>query len=131
MRRLIFQNMMTLDGFFEGPKREIDWHVVDEEFNVYVDEFFKNIDTLIFGRITYELMAGYWPTENAKSDDPIIAGLMNNYSKIVFSTSLDSAAWNNTRVVKLNPVEEIIRLKSLPGKDMVIIGSANLASTFI
>ena len=56
MRKVIIQMMVTLDGFFEGPNREINWHIVDEEFNEYAIDLLNNVDFLLFGRVTYELM---------------------------------------------------------------------------
>ena len=77
MRKVMMFNMLSLDGFFEGSSQEIDWHVVDEEFNQYAAEQFTTLDTLLFGRITYLLMAGFWPTPTAVKEDPVIAKLMN------------------------------------------------------
>lgn len=133
-RKVIFQMMVTLDGFFEGPNREIDWHNVDQEFNDYAIDLLNHVDVLLFGRVTYELMASYWPTPSATTDDPIVADKMNSLSKIVFSKTLEKADWNNTRLVKENIPEEISKLKqSLPGqdKDLAIFGSSDLALTFI
>jgi dihydrofolate reductase len=127
MRRIIFQMMVSLDGYFEGPNKELDWHLVDDEFNHYASHLLDSVDTLIFGRVTYQLMASYWPTLTARTDDPIIAGKMNNLPKIVFSRTLDKAEWQNTRLVRENAVEEIARLKRQPGKDMAIFGSSDLA----
>lgn len=121
--------MVSLDGFFEGPKQEIDWHVVDDEFNEYADELLQNVDTLLFGRVTYQLMADYWPTADA--GDPAVAEKMNNLPKIVFSKTLDKVDWKNTRIVKDDIVAEISRLKAIPGKDLVIFGSSDLAVTLI
>jgi len=59
MRKVILFNMITLDGFFEGLNREIDWHVVDEEFNKFANAQLDTVDVLLFGRVTYELMAAY------------------------------------------------------------------------
>lgn len=131
MRKVIFQMMVTLDGYFEGTGREIDWHNVDAEFNDYAIDLLNNVDTLLFGRVTYQLMASYWPTPAAKMDDPIVAEKMNNLSKIVFSKTLDKVHWNNTRLVKENIAEEISNLKQQPGKDLAIFGSSDLALTFI
>jgi len=131
MRKVIFQMMISLDGFFEGPNREIDWHNVDEEFNNYAIDLLNNVDLLLFGRVTYELMAGYWPTPSATTDDPIVAGKMNSLPKIVFSRTLGKADWNNTRLVKENIAEEISKLKQQPGKDLAIFGSSDLALFFI
>lgn len=123
--------MVSLDGFFEGRNRELDWHNVDEEFNEYAIGLLNSVDTLIFGRVTYQLMAGYWPTESAIADDPIIAGKMNSLSKIVFSKTLEKVEWNNTRLAKGNIQEEISGLKQKPGRDIVIFGSSDLALSLI
>lgn len=131
MRRLILFNMVTLDGFFEGPNGDIDWHTVDEEFNDFAIDQLNSADGLIFGRVTYELMASYWPTPAALENDPGIADLMNRMPKVVFSRTLERADWSNTRLVRENLVEEIARLKQQPGKDLLIFGSADLAATFI
>ena len=131
MRKLIFQNLVTVNGFFEGPNREIDWHNVDEEFNEHAIEFLNSVDTLVFGRVTYQLMASYWPTPAAIENDPIVAKKMNSLPKIVFSRTLDRVEWRNTRLVKENVVEEILKLKQQPGKDLAIFGSSNLALTLI
>src|SRR3990172_3019412 len=128
MRKVILFNMVTLDGFFEGPNGEIDWHNVDEEFNEFAVDQVNTADGLIFGRVTYELMASYWPTPAAQADDPIVAEKMNTMPKIVFSRTLDKVEWNNTRLVKGDAAEEIAKLKQQPGRDLLIFGSADLAS---
>ena len=126
MRKLFLFMMVTLDGFFEGPNGEIDWHNVDEEFNEFAIHQTSEVGALLFGRKTYELMASYWPTESAKNDDPVVAGLMNSLPKIVFSKTLDKVGWDNSRLVKDQIAEEVTRLKSQPGKDLAIFGSSNL-----
>ncbi len=131
MRKVIFFMLTTLDGFYEGPNREIDWHNVDEEFNEFAIEQLNTIDTLLFGRVTYQLMASYWPTPEAIKNDPIVAGKMNNTPKIVFSRTLSTAEWQNTRLVKENVAQEIAKLKQQPGKDIAIFGSSDLATSFI
>lgn len=124
--------MVTLDGFFEGPNGDIDWHNAgNEEFNEFAIEQTSSVDTLLFGRKTYQLMASYWPTETAVSSDPIIADLMNRMSKIVFSRTLESVNWNNTRLIRENAQQEIVNLKMQSGKDMAIFGSAELISTIM
>ena len=89
------------------------------------------MDTLLFGRVTYQLMASYWPSATAATNDPIVADKMNNLSKIVFSKTLSSVEWNNTRLIKENIGEEISNLKKKPGKDIAIFSSSDLALTFI
>lgn len=120
-------NLVTLDGFFEGRKSwEIDWHeyVWGEELERFSVEQSKSIGMLLFGRVTYEGMAGYWSTQKGQ-----IADFMNSIPKIVFSKTLESADWNNTRLVKGKPEEEVARLKKHLGKDLYIFGSANLSAT--
>ena len=131
MRKVILSMMVSLDGFIEGPKKELDWHVWNKEMDKYMINFFDTIDTLLFGRITYQLMESYWPAASAPNDDPIITGKMNNLPKIVFSKTLDKAGWQNTTLLKEVNADEIAKMKQQPGKNMVIFGGANLASTFL
>jgi dihydrofolate reductase len=135
MRKVILSNMVTLDGFFEGPNKELDWHIVDEEFNQYANDLLSNVDALLFGRVTYQLMADYWPAAatnpSTSKSDLEIADKMNNIPKIVFSTTLQEVKWNNSRLVKENIAEEISKMKQQPGKDMVIFGSGSIVSTFM
>ena len=123
--------LISLDGFFEGPEREIDWHNVDDEFNDYVVDFLNSIDTLMFGRVTYELMASYWPTEAATSNDPVVAGKMNSLAKVVFSKTLRKAEWNNTTLCNEDIAEKVQNLKMSRGKDIAIFGSSDLAVALI
>lgn len=120
--------MISLDGFFEGPSKEIDWHNVDIEFNEFARHQLKEVDILLFGRVTYELMANYWPREFAIKNDKIIANKMNSIAKIVFSKTLEKADWNNTVLIKENVTEEILKLKLQQGKDIAIFGSSDLAA---
>jgi len=84
MRKLILFNLMTLDGFFADSNRALDWHVVDEEFRSFASQQLDSVDTILFGRLTYQLMAAYWPSQAAIDSDPIIARQMNQTPKIVF-----------------------------------------------
>jgi dihydrofolate reductase len=121
-------NLITLDGFFEGTKSwDLDWHdsVWGEELERLSLEQSKSIGMLLFGRVTYEGMAGYWQTQKGE-----IADFMNEVPKVVFSRTLSKAEWNHTRLVRDQAEEEVIRLKKQPGKDLFIFGSANLSSTF-
>ena len=120
--------MVSLDGFFAGPNGELDWFVWDEVLKDYSISTLSVVDTLLFGRVTYELMAGYWPS--ATEEDPVIAKGMNTLQKIVFSRSLKRADWNNSRLVREVIPEEIMQLKQQSGKDMVIYGSGTLVSAF-
>jgi len=131
MRKLFLFNMTTLDGFFEGPDQDISWHHTDDEFNEFAINQLNEIGTLLFGRVTYQGMASYWPTESAIKDDSIAAGLMNSLPKIVISQTLVKAEWNNSRLVKdaERAAEEVSRLKEQSGKDIAIFGSSALAVT--
>jgi dihydrofolate reductase len=131
MRRLFSFNMVTLDGFFEGPGQDIGWHNVDEEFNQFAVEQTGALGAILFGRVTYELMAGYWPTPAAQADDPEVAHLMNTLPKAVFSRTLTEVTWNNTRLIKANIAEEILKMKQEPGGDLAVFGSANLLSSLM
>jgi dihydrofolate reductase len=127
MRRVIMWNMVTLDGFFEGPNREIDWFRFDEDLEKYIKgSQMSSADTLLFGRVTYQVMAAYWPSAHGQ-----IADFMNNVTKIVCSRTLEQTEWNNSRLIKANVPEEVSRLKQQPGKDIFVFGSANLASTLM
>lgn len=129
MRKIIMFNMITLDGFFEGPNSDISWHHVDDEFNQFASDQLDTMDTLLFGRVTYQGMASYWPTPAAIAHDPIIAAKMNTYPKIVFSRTLKQTEWDNSRLVHDNLVDEISQLKLQTGKDMVVFGSGGLVSS--
>jgi dihydrofolate reductase len=130
MRKIILFNMVTVDGFFEGIDHSIEWHHVDEEFNEFAVEQLNSAGMLLFGRKTYDLMAGYWPSEIGFEDDPVVANKMNTISKIVFSKSLKKAEWQNTKVFNEVSFEVISTLKHQQGKDLFILGSSELASTF-
>jgi dihydrofolate reductase len=131
MKKVILFNMLTVDGFFEGPGNDIEWHNVDEEFNQFAIEQTGTAGALLFGRRTYELMAGYWPTRQAVHDDPQVAGLMNSLPKVVFSHTLRKADWNNTRIASGDLKDEIAALKAEPGSDLFVFGSGELARSLI
>ncbi|MFA7405266.1 MAG: dihydrofolate reductase family protein [Pelobacteraceae bacterium] len=127
MRNILFQMMISVDGFFEGPNRELDWHVVDEGFINYAVELLDSVDAILFGRVTYLMMAAYWQTPTAIANNPIVAERMNSLPKFVFSPTLEKVEWQNTTLVNGNIAEEVAHLKQKPGKDMVIFGSSDLA----
>jgi dihydrofolate reductase len=135
MRKVILSNSVTLDGFFEGPNKELDWHIVDEEVKQYANDLLSNVDALLFGRVTYQLMADYWPAAatnpSTSKSDLEIADKMNNLPKIVFSKTLQQVEWNNSRLVKDNIAQEISKMKQQSGKDMVIFGSGTIVPTFM
>ena len=131
MRKVIMFNLITLDGYFEGPNKwDIGWHRVDEEFNDFSIEQLNKAGGLIFGRVTYQGMASYWTSPDALKDDPTVAGKMNSIPKYVFSKTLDKVDWNNTQLIKGDAVQELTRLKHQAGNNLLLFGSADLARTF-
>jgi len=131
MRRLIVFNQVSLDGYFVDMNGDMSWaHNLykDAEWDAFVEGNASGGGLLVFGRITYELMASYWPTPLAIQNDPLVAERINLLPKVVFSRTLDRASWNNTRLVKDNLATEIRKLKNEPGIDMVIMGSGSLVA---
>jgi dihydrofolate reductase len=128
MRNLIVFNLVTLDGYFAGQDGDISWHRVDDEFQALANEASNSGNTLLFGRVTYQLMAGYWPTPEAAKTDPVVAAGMNRSQKVVFSRTLAKADWNNTRLVTGDMIEEVGRLKQGPGKDLTVLGSGSIVA---
>jgi dihydrofolate reductase len=126
MRKIIVFLVSTIDGYYEGPNGEFDWPVVDDEFNEFALDQLNGADTLLFGRVTYEMMAQYWPTPAAEADDPKIAEKMNSVAKVVVSSTLDRADWNNSRLISGDVAGEITRLKEQPGRNILIFGSSDL-----
>src|SRR5258708_18163961 len=131
MRKVVASPFTSLDGFRSGLQGEIKWNgpYFDEEMASFVKEILEGLDTLLFGRVTYEWFAQFWPNEGVKQD-PGHAGLMNSLPKIVFSKTLEKAEWNNSRIVRDNVVEEVNKLKQQEGKNMVIDGSPTLIHSF-
>lgn len=131
MQKLIAFNQVTLDGYFAGVDGDIGWAHKDRsdgEWNAFVAENASSGGTLVFGRKTYELMVSYWPTPLASQNDPIVAERMNHLPKVVFSRTLDTATWNNARLLKGNLATEIGKLKNEPGNGLAILGSGSLVS---
>jgi len=121
MRKLVMEMNVSLDGC-------ADHHVAiaDDELHKFASDQLDNIDLLLFGRVTYQLMESYWP--NAHKDPQAtkimieFADKFNALPKIVFSKTLQKADWQNSRIIRDNAIEEIIRLKKLPGKNLSIGG---------
>lgn len=132
MRKIVLMISMSLDGFIEGPDRQIDWHLVDDELHRHFNEQLGAMGAFLDGRVTYELMARYWPTADAdpSSSGPVaeFAGIWRDMPKIVFSRTLERAEWNTT-VAREVDVEDIMALKAQPGGDLAL-GGADLAAAF-
>ena len=129
MRKLIVFNSVTQDGYFAGENGDISWAhagAEDPEWKAFVADNAKGGGQLLFGRITYDMMAGYWPTPLAMQNDPVVAERMNSLPKIVFSRTMAQASWSNTKVVKGGLPAEIRKLKAEPGPQMALFGSGSI-----
>jgi dihydrofolate reductase len=129
MRRLVVFNNLSLDGYFVDANGDMSWaHKQDPEWSSFVSENASGTAVLVFGRVTYGLMASYWPTPLAMKNSPAVAEGMNNLQKVVFSRTLDKASWKNTKLVRGDLVEEVRKMKKESGPDMVILGSGSIVS---
>ena len=129
MAKLIVFNNVTLDGYFTDNNGDMSWaHKQDAEWNEFVAGNASGDSRLLFGRVTYQMMASFWPTPQAKASFPEVAERMNNLQKVVFSRSMETAAWQNTKLVKSGIEEEVRRLKDDAGPDMTILGSGTIVS---
>jgi len=131
MRKLIVFNHMSLDGYFTDAKGDMSFArnpIPDAEWDAFVAGNAGGGGVLVFGRVTYELMAGFWPTPFAAESMPHVAKQMNNLPKVAFSRTLREVSWNNTKLVKSDMVGEIRRMKNEEGEDMVIFGSGSIVS---
>jgi dihydrofolate reductase len=133
MRKIILMMSVSLDGYMEGPDRELDWHMVDDELHSHFNEVLGAMGAFLSGRVTYELMTGFWPTADTdpSSTGPVVefARIWRDMPKIVYSRTLDRADWNTT-VVRDVVVEEVMELKEQPGGDLAL-GGADIAAVFM
>lgn len=129
MRPLIVFNSVSLDGFFAGAAGDYSWaHRPDAEWNDFMTNNASGSGEFVFGRVTYDLMASFWPTPMAHQSFPVVAKAMNESPKTVFSRTLEKAPWNNTRLVKGDLVAEIKKMKQATGPGLVIFGSGTIIS---
>ncbi len=142
MRKIILMTSISVDGFIEGPNRELDWQMIDEELHSHFNDQLRPMGAFLEGRVTHELMARTWPTVDTDPSSiqqarergllrPILefAHIWRNMPKIVFSRTLERADWNTTIFRDVIP-EDIRRLKQEPGGDMAL-GGADLAAVFM
>ena len=131
MRKVISFHMITMDGYFEGTQGETGWRRVDEEVSEFLLVQAQRTDMMLFGRKTYQIMKAFWPTEEARQREPAMAEIMNSCPKIVFSRNMEEPGWTNARLVTDGTVGEVRRIKALPGQDIMVFGSASLASALV
>ena len=135
MARVMVFNSISLDGYFTDAKGDMSWAHAgadDPEWQEFVAGNAQggraSGGQLVFGRKTYEMMAGFWPTDAARAQMPEVAEGMNSMPKVVFSRTLGKAEWQNTRLVKTDPAAEVRRLKKEDGPDMVVLGSGTIVA---
>jgi dihydrofolate reductase len=131
MGKLQVFNFITLNGFYKGTGEDISWHKhhAGEDEDDFAALGAQSGSMLLFGRTTYDMMRSFWPTQAAMQSMPVVADGMNKSEKIVFSRKLKKADWNNTRLVKKDIVNEVLKLKKA-GKTMTLLGSGNIISQF-
>ncbi len=129
MGRLAAFIMVTMDGFFEGPDGAFDFWMIDDEFNQFSDHQLERADRLVFGRITYDGMAEYWPTDEARQDSPYTAELMNTRPKILVSTSRHETGWGPTTICR--DLDELGRITSESDETSLVLGSPTLTGSLI
>jgi dihydrofolate reductase len=130
MRKLLVFNSVTVDGYFTDKNNDMSWaHAqADPEWNEFVAGNAKSGGELLFGRVTYQMMESFWPTPAAAQMFPDVAEGMNKSPKVVFSKTLDTASWNNTRLLKGDLVDEVRKLKEESGDGLVLMGSGSIVA---
>ena len=129
MRKIIVFNHVSLDGYFVDSNGQMSWahsSPQDQEWNAFVSQNAGGSAVLLFGRVTYELMAGFWPTPVAHQNMPDVAEAMNKTPKLVFSRTLDTLSWQNAKLMKGDLIGETRKLKQGNGDDFVIFGSGTI-----
>ncbi len=131
MRRLAVFNNVTLDGYFVDGHGDMSWANTareSAEWREFTDQNATSGGVFLFGRVTYDLMKSFWPTQQAAEMFPVVAERMNNLPKVVFSRTLDSVSWKNTTLAKGELAAEVRRMKQEPGADLVILGSGSIVA---
>ena len=135
MAKILVFNSVSLDGYFTDQNNDMSWAHADPndgEWNAFVGENASGGaaggGAMLFGRITYEQMASFWPTPQAMKMMPDVAKAMNSMTKIVFSRSMKKAGWSNTKLMKGDLAAEVRKLKKESDQDMVIMGSGTIVS---
>ena len=129
MRKLSVFNATSLDGFFADANGDMSWaHARDPEWQTFAEANASGSGEFLFGRVTYELMARYWPTPMAKENNPVTAERMSRSLKTVFSKTLSQPSWANTKVINGDVAAAVRAMRQEAGADMVILGSGTIVS---
>jgi len=130
MRKLIYWVHTSTDGFVSGPNGEFDWPAVGPELFGHSDEINEGVDTLLYGRVVWEVMSAFWPTADEQIDDPHVkrfAPFWRKTPKVVISRSLENPGWD-AEVIGRDLAAEITELKNQAGGDILLTGGAGAAS---
>ena len=126
---------MSLDGCIAGPNGEMDWMVglLDDEVLKYASKITESVDTILLGRKMTDVFISYWLNVMNKPDDPwnAFAKKMIEIPKIVFTKTLNKSEWINTDIATGNLIEEVNKVKSQDGRDIVVYGGASFDSSLI
>jgi dihydrofolate reductase len=131
MPKVSVYNSISLDGYFTDARGDMSWaHQRDPEWTAFAARNSQGSGqvTFLFGRVTYQLMASFWPTPQGRESAPEVADNMNARAKLVFSRTLREASWANTTILKGDPVSEVRKLKQQPGTDLMIFGSGTIVA---
>ena len=131
MQKLLVFNSVSIDGYFTADNNDLRWShnpIKDPEWDAFVASNAGSGGTLLFGRITYELMASFWPTPAAAASFPEVAKGMNAMRKVVFSRTLETLSWENSKLMKGDLIEEVRKLKQQPGEGIAILGSSSITA---
>ena len=131
MRKIFWFEMASVDGYHETERFGLDWHNVDSEFHDFALEQLQETDTLLFGRRTYDMMAGFWPTEAGERADPETAEAMNRLLKVVVSRTRTATDWAPTTIISGDVEGQLAELKEKPGKSIALLGSSALAANLL
>jgi dihydrofolate reductase len=135
MRKLILSIHKTLDGFIEGPNGQLDWMNFNDEMWNYINDILNNVGTALFGRVAYQAFEKYWPAAATNPSSPKnevqFAHWIEKTPKVVFSKTLEKAEWKNSKLIRENLAEEVLKLKQEADKDLLLFGGANIASEFM
>jgi dihydrofolate reductase len=128
MSKLTSFTFITLNGFFKGQNEDTSWHPHDGEAAEFANDASSADNLLLFGRKTFEMMAGFWPSPMAFELFPIVAENINKSQKVVCSNTLKKTDWKNTTIMSGNIIEQIRQLKQTTKKSITILGSGSLLS---
>lgn len=132
MRKIIMLNRISIDGFFAGQNGKIDWFIHDAEVDKAAHEM-MHPDTLLLGRVTYEMFFNYWPAVGKDPKAPrqarTIAKELDEMNKVIFSKTLKEVTWENSRLVKGDIIKEVTKLKQGKGHDITIFGSGTIVQS--